>query len=114
MSGIEGDTLVDTITIPANDMRDDGQNLRKMFNFDKKKDGSTLPIIDIKEKILDLVGGNQIVVLSGPTGCGKSTQVPQYILDKHAMDRCRKFFWIAKNLDVFDKGEAFNQGIAIA
>ena len=22
--------------------------------------------------------------------------------------------WIAKNLDVFDKGEAFNQGIAIA
>ena len=87
MSGIEGDTLVDTITIPANDMRDDDQNLRKMFNFDNNKDGWKLPIIDIKEKILDLVGGNQIVVLSGPTGCGKSTQVPQYILDKHAMDR---------------------------
>ena len=31
--------------------------------------------------------GNQIVVLSGPTGCGKSTQVPQYILDQHAMER---------------------------
>ena len=31
--------------------------------------------------------GNQIVVLSGPTGCGKSTQVPQYILDQHAMEK---------------------------
>eukprot|EP00092_Neocalanus_flemingeri_P009551 GFUD01010280.1.p1 GENE.GFUD01010280.1~~GFUD01010280.1.p1 ORF type:complete len:1519 (+),score=509.70 GFUD01010280.1:91-4647(+) len=87
MSGIEGDTMLDSVTIPANDMRDDDQDLRKMFNFDNNRDGWKLPIIDIKEKIIDLVGGNQIVVLSGPTGCGKSTQVPQYILDKHAMDR---------------------------
>ena len=48
---------------------------------------SKLPIIDMKEKILDLVVGNRIVVLSGPTGCAKSTQVPQYILDKHAMGK---------------------------
>ena len=34
-----------------------------------------------------VISGNQIVVLSGPTGCGKSTQVPQYILDKHAEER---------------------------
>ena len=59
---------------------------RKMFNFNNHKDGWKLPIIDIKEKILDLVGGNQLVVLSGSTRCGKSTQVPQYILGKNAMD----------------------------
>ena len=87
MSGIEGLTMADTVTIPANDTRDDDQDLRGMFNFNFHKDGWKLPIIDKKEKILDLVGGNQIIVLSGPTGCGKSTQVPQYILDKHAIDR---------------------------
>ena len=87
MSGIEGLTMADTVTIPANDTRDDDQDLRQMYNFNNHRDGWKLPIIDIKEKILDLVGGNQIVVLSGPTGCGKSTQVPQYILDKHAMDK---------------------------
>ena len=87
LSVTEGDTTTDSIIIPANDTRDDEQDLRKMFNFDNNRDGYKLPIVEIKEKILDLVGGNQIVVLSGPTGCGKSTQVPQYILDKHAMER---------------------------
>ena len=28
-----------------------------------------------------------MVVLSGPTGCGKSTQVPQFILDQHAKEK---------------------------
>ena len=30
---------------------------------------------------MDAVRGNQVVVLAGDTGCGKSTQVPQYLLD---------------------------------
>ena len=58
MSGIEGDTVLDTVTIPANDMRDDEQDLRKVFKFNNNRDGWKLPINDIKEKILDLVGGN--------------------------------------------------------
>jgi ATP-dependent RNA helicase DHX57 len=40
-----------------------------------------LPAFDMKQQIIDTVAANQIVVLSGETGCGKTTQVPQFIFD---------------------------------
>lgn len=40
-----------------------------------------LPIFQKKDAIIDLIEKNQFVVISGPTGCGKTTQVSQYILD---------------------------------
>ncbi|POM64628.1 DEAD/DEAH box RNA helicase [Phytophthora palmivora] len=40
-----------------------------------------LPVYGYREQILELVENNQIVVLSGDTGCGKSTQIPQFLLD---------------------------------
>lgn len=33
---------------------------------------------------MSLVNLNEVTVISGPTGCGKTTKVPQYILDAHA------------------------------
>lgn len=37
-----------------------------------------------------MVKTNQVVIIEGPTGCGKSTQVPQFILDdcKDNLERC--------------------------
>lgn len=32
-------------------------------------------------QILDGIGGFSVVIIEGPTGCGKTTQVPQWILD---------------------------------
>ncbi|KAL8788193.1 MAG: hypothetical protein Q9213_001832 [Squamulea squamosa] len=40
-----------------------------------------LPIWDFKEKILQAIHGHQIVIVCGETGCGKSTQVPSFILE---------------------------------
>ncbi|KAG4067051.1 hypothetical protein HA402_000042 [Bradysia odoriphaga] len=40
-----------------------------------------LPIIEMKDLILKTIKANPIVILEGATGCGKSTQVPQFILD---------------------------------
>lgn len=44
----------------------------------------SLPIHKYREHILDIMENNQVFVLSGETGCGKSTQVPAYILE-HCM-----------------------------
>ncbi|XP_044263984.1 probable ATP-dependent RNA helicase spindle-E [Tribolium madens] len=40
-----------------------------------------LPIDSSRNKILDMINTNSVVIIHGPTGCGKTTQVPQYILD---------------------------------
>ena len=40
-----------------------------------------LPILELREKLLDTLATEQVVVISGGTGSGKTTQIPQYILD---------------------------------
>ncbi|TDH67570.1 hypothetical protein CCR75_000062 [Bremia lactucae] len=40
-----------------------------------------LPVHGYRNEILRLVENNQLVVVSGDTGCGKSTQIPQFLLD---------------------------------
>ena len=42
---------------------------------------SLLPVCAAKEAFLGLLKSNQIIVLSGETGSGKTTQLPTYILD---------------------------------
>ncbi|KAK7276725.1 hypothetical protein RIF29_17870 [Crotalaria pallida] len=45
------------------------------------EDRSKLPIASFKDVITSTVESHQVVLISGETGCGKTTQVPQYILD---------------------------------
>ena len=40
-----------------------------------------LPAAKLKRQFLDLVENNQVVVVMGSTGCGKTTQLPQFLLD---------------------------------
>jgi HrpA-like RNA helicase len=44
-----------------------------------------LPAYALKDKICETVDNNQVLLICGETGCGKSTQLPQFILD-HAID----------------------------
>lgn len=50
-----------------------------------------LPIFAYREHILATLAGNQVLVVSGDTGSGKTTQVPQYMLEEaHATGQaCR-------------------------
>ncbi|KAK9076312.1 hypothetical protein SSX86_004646 [Deinandra increscens subsp. villosa] len=45
------------------------------------EDRSKLPIASFKDIITSTIESNQVVLISGETGCGKTTQVPQYLLD---------------------------------
>jgi len=38
---------------------------------------------NFESEILDAIRHNSVVVIRGATGCGKTTQVPQYILDEY-------------------------------
>ncbi|KAM8954331.1 ATP-dependent DNA/RNA helicase DHX36 [Pelodytes ibericus] len=42
-----------------------------------------LPSYSMKEEIMKVINSNQVTVISGETGCGKTTQVTQFILDDH-------------------------------
>ncbi|XP_021099398.1 putative ATP-dependent RNA helicase TDRD9 isoform X3 [Heterocephalus glaber] len=42
-----------------------------------------LPINRCKEKVISLIESNSVVIIHGTTGSGKSTQLPQYILDHY-------------------------------
>ena len=44
-------------------------------------DRDELPVFEHKEKILELIRGHRVVCIEGETGCGKSTKIPQFILD---------------------------------
>ena len=46
-----------------------------------------LPITAHKEKVLHAVQSRQFVIIQGGTGCGKTTQVPQYLLDSHMKEK---------------------------
>jgi HrpA-like RNA helicase len=51
------------------------RNFLKML--DQRK---TLPVYSFRTEILDMIRDNRVLIVSGATGSGKSTQIPQFIL----------------------------------
>ncbi|RZC78951.1 hypothetical protein C5167_003174 [Papaver somniferum] len=49
---------------------------KQMLEFRK-----SLPAHKEKNRLLTAIARNQVIVISGETGCGKTTQLPQYILE---------------------------------
>ncbi|KAL3669087.1 hypothetical protein V7S43_005471 [Phytophthora oleae] len=47
----------------------------------------TLPVFAHREEILENVAANQLTIIQGETGCGKSTSVPQFLYDSWAQNK---------------------------
>lgn len=41
----------------------------------------SLPIWGLRNEIVETIGNNSVILITGDTGCGKTTQVPQYLLE---------------------------------
>lgn len=57
------------------------QNMLRSRNSCFNNETKTLPVASHRENITELIERNRVVVISGETGCGKTTQIPQFILD---------------------------------
>ncbi|CAA0822531.1 RNA helicase family protein [Striga hermonthica] len=55
----------------------ESESAKEMLAFREK-----LPASKVKSEFLKAVAENQVLIVSGETGCGKTTQLPQYILEE--------------------------------
>ncbi|CAF0906923.1 unnamed protein product, partial [Didymodactylos carnosus] len=51
----------------------------------RKEQRQKLPVYHYQEELLKQIERNNVILVRGATGCGKTTQIPQYILD-HAIE----------------------------
>ncbi|XP_058076554.1 DExH-box ATP-dependent RNA helicase DExH8 isoform X2 [Magnolia sinica] len=42
-----------------------------------------LPVMALRDKIVEKIQGNRVTLIVGDTGCGKSSQVPQFLLEEN-------------------------------
>lgn len=74
------------VQIPDLDERLHIEQLNKLKNIQftiMLKKRTTLPAFDVRKDILNMIEAHQVVLISGETGCGKTTQVAQFILDDY-------------------------------
>lgn len=54
--------------------------------YDMMNNQERLPIRNLKDSVIAALGSAQTIVVAGDTGCGKSTQVPQFVLESFIED----------------------------
>ncbi|XP_063227426.1 ATP-dependent DNA/RNA helicase DHX36-like isoform X2 [Bacillus rossius redtenbacheri] len=76
LSILERDRTLDAVL--KNELLDkqESPSYAKMLEFRKQ-----LPAFQKRAEILSMISSHQVVLISGETGCGKTTQVAQFILD---------------------------------
>jgi len=65
------------------------RELGKNFNPESDIEIQRLPILEHKKEIMEAIAKNDVVIVVGETGSGKTTQIPQMILETMEGDRNR-------------------------
>ena len=83
-----------------------------------------LPIFQFKDQICEMVKSNNVCIIQGAAGCGKTTKIPQFLLDdpprgmrdiKIAVTQPRRVAALAVARRVaFEKGTRIGQEVAYA
>lgn len=60
---------------------EEGGEQQKSTHFDIQSVRRSLPAFKYRQSFLDIVAANQVVVVVGETGSGKTTQLPQYLYE---------------------------------
>ncbi|XP_065855874.1 DExH-box ATP-dependent RNA helicase DExH1 isoform X2 [Euphorbia lathyris] len=80
VSMLETDSAKEKLNVELKQKQDkimEKVSMKGMKSFREK-----LPAFKVREEFLKSVAKNQVLVISGETGCGKTTQLPQYILEE--------------------------------
>ncbi|KAL1440712.1 hypothetical protein MTO96_009260 [Rhipicephalus appendiculatus] len=75
---VERNTALDERLCQNMQAKVQSREYQSMLDFRKK-----LPAYTMREEIIEVIEKNRVVVISGETGSGKTTQVPQFILDSY-------------------------------
>ncbi|CAH0550541.1 unnamed protein product [Brassicogethes aeneus] len=75
----DGLSCVDGVDFPRQSVGE----IYKAHNFTSKFTKPELAIDSFKNEILKVLNTYNVLIIQGDTGCGKTTQVPQYILDEY-------------------------------
>ncbi|WVR06931.1 hypothetical protein IAU60_003967 [Kwoniella sp. DSM 27419] len=74
--------LESSVTPFSQKLLDDFERRRTSSAYQKMlQQRNTLPIASFRDQIVSTLETSQIIVLSGETGCGKSTQLPSFLLE---------------------------------
>ncbi|KAL7692617.1 putative DNA helicase, ATP-dependent, RecQ type, Helicase-associated domain-containing protein [Plasmopara halstedii] len=57
------------------------KRMRSSAHRSKLPQRDSLPIASFKQQIIEMLEDHDVILISGETGCGKSTQVPQFLLE---------------------------------